>query len=173
MHILINNIRNLITFCINVDVHEMLLLQKKKGQGINTVIVIPHCNSLMSVTHLVFLSILLNNFRNLVIFCMNADIDKMLLLWNCFIIFWTELLFLSTITLRRVSDKQCLFTFIYCHLYIPYMGRIIMTSIVRWGGQDTIPGLSCTHPYSHHPAFCLDKILMVMVGTGDTECETY
>ena len=31
--------------CINVDIHEMLLLQKKKGQGINTVIVIPLCNS--------------------------------------------------------------------------------------------------------------------------------
>ena len=30
---------------INVDIHEMLLLQKKKGQGINTVIVIPFCNS--------------------------------------------------------------------------------------------------------------------------------
>ena len=28
----------------------MLLLQKKKGQGLNTVIVIPLCNSLMSVT---------------------------------------------------------------------------------------------------------------------------
>ena len=56
LHILINNIRNLITFCINVDIHEMLLLQKKKGQGINTVIVIPHCNSLMSVTLLFFLS---------------------------------------------------------------------------------------------------------------------
>ena len=34
-----------ILVCINVDIHEMLLLQKKKGQGINTVIVIPLCNS--------------------------------------------------------------------------------------------------------------------------------
>ena len=48
-----------------------------------------------------------------------------------------------------------------------------MTSIVRWGGQDTIPGLSCPHPYSHHPAFCSVKILMVMASTGDTECEIY
>ena len=35
----------------------------------------------MFVTLLFFLSILLNNFRNLVIFCMNVDIDK-LLLWK-------------------------------------------------------------------------------------------
>ena len=62
----------------------MLLLQKKKGQGINTDIVIPLYNSLMSVTLLFFLCILLNSFRNLVIFCMNVDIDKWLLLWNFF-----------------------------------------------------------------------------------------
>ena len=74
LHILINIIRNLNIFCINVDIYEMLLLQKKKGQGINTVIVIPFCNSFMSITLLYFLSILLNNFRNLVIFCMNVDI---------------------------------------------------------------------------------------------------
>ena len=63
-------------FCIN----KLLMLQKKKGQGINTVIVIPLCNSLISGTR----SILLNNFRNLVIFCMTVDIDMLLLLWNCF-----------------------------------------------------------------------------------------
>ena len=40
LHILISIIRNLKTFCINIHIHEMLLLQKKKGQGINTVIVI-------------------------------------------------------------------------------------------------------------------------------------
>ena len=80
LHILINIFRNLNIFCINVDIHEMLLLQKKKGQGLNTVI--PLCNSLMLVTLLFFLSILLNNFRNLVIFCMN--IDKLLLLWKFF-----------------------------------------------------------------------------------------
>ena len=45
----------------------MLLLQKKKGQGINTVIVIPLCNFLMSVTLLFFLCILLNNFGNLIL----------------------------------------------------------------------------------------------------------
>ena len=67
-------------FCINVHIHKMLLLQKKNGQGINTVIVIPLCNSLMSVTFLFVLCILLNSFRNLVIFCMNVDID-LLLLW--------------------------------------------------------------------------------------------
>ena len=63
----------------------MLLLQKKKGQGSNTVIAISLCNSLMSVTLLIFLCISLNNFRNLVTFCMNVDIDKLLLLWKFFI----------------------------------------------------------------------------------------
>ena len=63
----------------------MLLQQKKKGQGSNTVIVIPLCNSLLSVTLLFFLCILINNFRNLVILCMNVDIDKLLLLWKFFI----------------------------------------------------------------------------------------
>ena len=67
LHILISIIRNLNTFCINVYIHEMLLLQKKKDQGINTVIVIPLCNFLMSVTLPFFLCILLNNFRNLVL----------------------------------------------------------------------------------------------------------
>ena len=67
LHNLISIIRNLNTFCINVHIHEMLLLQKKKGQGINSVIVIPLCNFLMSVTLLFFLWILLNNFRNLVL----------------------------------------------------------------------------------------------------------
>ena len=67
LHILIS-IRNFNTFCINVHIHEMLLLQKKKGQEINTVIVIPLCNFLVSVTLLFFLCILLNNFRNLVLF---------------------------------------------------------------------------------------------------------
>ena len=84
LHILINVTRNLLNiFCINVDIHEMLLLQKKKGQGISTVIVIPLRNSIMSITLLFFLSILLDNFRNLVIFYMNADIGK-LLLWKFF-----------------------------------------------------------------------------------------
>ena len=81
---MINIIRNLNIFCINVDIYGMLLLQKKKGQWINTGIVNPLCNSLMSLTLLFFLSVLLNNFRNLVIFCMNVDIDKLLLLLNFF-----------------------------------------------------------------------------------------
>ena len=50
LHILINIIRNLNIFCVNVDIHEMLVLQKKKGQGINTFIVIFLCSSLMSLT---------------------------------------------------------------------------------------------------------------------------
>ena len=84
LHIFINIIRNLNIVCINVHIHQLLLLQKKKGQRINTVIVIPLCNSLISVTLLFFLCILLNSFRNLVIFCMNVDIDKLLLLWKFF-----------------------------------------------------------------------------------------
>ena len=62
LHILINIIRNLKIFCLNVHIHEMLLLQKKNDQGINTVIVIPLCNSLLFVILLFFLCILLNNF---------------------------------------------------------------------------------------------------------------
>ena len=84
LHIFINIIRNLNIVCINVHIHQLLLLQKKKGQRINTVIVIPLCSSLISVTLLFFLCILLNSFRNLVIFCMNVDIDKLLLLWKFF-----------------------------------------------------------------------------------------
>ena len=45
LHVLISIIRNLNTFCINVHIHEMLLLQKKKGKEINTVIVIPLHNT--------------------------------------------------------------------------------------------------------------------------------
>ena len=33
LHILLNNLRNLIIFCINVDIHEMLLIQENKGPG--------------------------------------------------------------------------------------------------------------------------------------------
>ena len=90
LHILVNIIRNLNIFCMNFDIHEMLLLQRKKGQGINTVVVILLCNSLMSVTLLFFLSILLNNLRNLEIFCMNVDIYKLLLGWN-FLLTWAML----------------------------------------------------------------------------------
>ena len=118
LHNLINFIRNLNIFCINVDNHEKLLLQIKKGQGISTVIVIPICNSFMAVTLLFFLSVLLNNFRNLVIFCMNLDIDKFLTM-EFFLIFCTELLFILTITLAgNVSNKQCYFFFhfqLYCN----------------------------------------------------------
>ena len=60
---MISNIRNLIIFCINVDIHEMLLLQKNKGQGINTLIVIPLCNSVnfLSISLWFYLLILINN----------------------------------------------------------------------------------------------------------------
>ena len=43
-----------------------------------------------------------------------------------------------------ISSAYSLF---YCHLFIPYMGRIIMMSIVRLAGQETISGLFCPHPY--------------------------
>ena len=60
---------NLIIFCINVDIYEMLLLQINKGQGINTLIVILLCNSvnLLSVSLWFYLHILINNIRNLII----------------------------------------------------------------------------------------------------------
>ena len=67
LHILISFIKNLNIFCINVHIYEMLLLQKKKGQWIKTVIVIPLCKFLLSVTLLFFLCILLINFKNLVL----------------------------------------------------------------------------------------------------------
>ena len=44
LHILISIIRNLNTFCINVHIHGVLLLQKKESQGIIAVILIPLCN---------------------------------------------------------------------------------------------------------------------------------
>ena len=45
LHILIDNIKNLIKVCINVDIYKMLLLGKNMGLGINTNIVIPLCSS--------------------------------------------------------------------------------------------------------------------------------
>ena len=87
LYILINIVRNLNIFCISVHIYQMLLLQKNKGQGINIVIVIALCNSLMSVTLLFSLCILLKSFKNLVIFCMNVDIVQLLLLWIFFYIF--------------------------------------------------------------------------------------
>ena len=69
LYILINIIRNLNIFCINDHINEMLLLQKNKGQGINTVIVIPLCNSSMSEVFYVegfSISLLLNCTMDLV-----------------------------------------------------------------------------------------------------------
>ena len=52
-----------------------------QGQGVSTIIVIPLCNSLKVVHNaFVFLSILLISFWNLIIFCINVGIDKLLLL---------------------------------------------------------------------------------------------
>ena len=103
----LNIIRKVNIFCINVDIHKMLLLQKKKGQGINTVIVIPLYNSLMSVMLLFFLSCLI--ILGILYFAW------LLILISCcygiFLIFQTELLFISTITLSGLSNKQSLFIF--------------------------------------------------------------
>ena len=45
LHILLNNLRILFIFCINVDTDEMLLLDKKKGIWINSFRVISLCTS--------------------------------------------------------------------------------------------------------------------------------
>ena len=36
LFILLNNVRNLFIFCINVDIDEMLLLQESKGLGVDS-----------------------------------------------------------------------------------------------------------------------------------------
>ena len=41
--ILLINLSNFFIFCINVDIDEMLLLQKKKGLGVNAFRVISLC----------------------------------------------------------------------------------------------------------------------------------
>ena len=66
--VLRNNFRNLFIFCINVDIH-VLLLDENKGQNI-----------ILEKAFCFLLLILLNNFKNLFIFCKNADFDKVLLL---------------------------------------------------------------------------------------------
>ena len=43
---LLNDLRILFIFCINVDIDKMLLLDKNKGIGINSFRVIPLCNFL-------------------------------------------------------------------------------------------------------------------------------
>ena len=41
--VLLNNLRNLLIFCINVDIDKMLLLQKNEGLGINSFRIISLC----------------------------------------------------------------------------------------------------------------------------------
>ena len=43
--ILLNNFRNLFIFCIIVDIDGVMLLDKNKGQGVNSFSVISLCNS--------------------------------------------------------------------------------------------------------------------------------
>ena len=55
----------LFIFCINVDIDELLLIDKNKGLGINSFRVISLYNSWKGVLVFAFiLHILLNNFRN-------------------------------------------------------------------------------------------------------------
>ena len=75
---LINNSRNLFIFSINFDIDKILMLDKNRGH-----MLIP-----LELFHFVVLEkmfwcpllMLLNNFRNLFIFCINIDIDEVLLL---------------------------------------------------------------------------------------------
>ena len=43
--VLLNSLRNLFMFCINVDIDKMLLLHKNNGQGVNSFRVISFCSS--------------------------------------------------------------------------------------------------------------------------------
>ena len=43
--ILLNSFRDLFIFCINVDIDELLLLDKSKDLGVNSFRVISFCNS--------------------------------------------------------------------------------------------------------------------------------
>ena len=61
---------------MNIDIDEVLLVDKNKGLGVSSFRVISLCNPWFSF--LIF--ILIYNFRNLFIFCINVDTDKMLLL---------------------------------------------------------------------------------------------
>ena len=67
-------------FCIKVDIDELLMLNKNKGLGVNSLRVIS-----LYILEKVFwflLLVLVNTSRNLFIFCINLDIDKMLLLYK-------------------------------------------------------------------------------------------
>ena len=45
LFILLNDLRNLFIFCTDVDIDEVLLLDKNKGLGIDTLRVISLCGS--------------------------------------------------------------------------------------------------------------------------------
>ena len=74
--ILLNNFRDLFIFCINVDTDEIFLLEKNKGLWVNFFRVIFLFYSKKGI--LFMLLILINNFRDLFIFCINVDTDVML-----------------------------------------------------------------------------------------------
>ena len=63
----LNNLRNLYISCINVDIDKVLLLHKNEGLGVNSfrVNTFVILEKALQFLHL----ILLNNFRNLLIFC--------------------------------------------------------------------------------------------------------
>ena len=121
LHILISIIRKLNTFCINVRIREMLL-QKQKGQGINTVIAIPLplCNFLMSIT-LFFTCVfcLIFFFRNLVLLEF-GDLDLIfkvtLALWN--LIFYRKKFYAFCGGGGWVSNKRCLLTIFILSVWV-------------------------------------------------------
>ena len=79
--LILNNLRNLFIFCINIYIDEMLLLEKNNSLRGNSFTVISLCNSWNSIFGFCFF-ILLNNWRNRFIFCIKVDIHEMLLLWK-------------------------------------------------------------------------------------------
>ena len=65
-------------FCINVHIDEMLMSEKNKALGINTIRIISLCYSWKDI--LVSDSCLAKYWRNLFVFCIKVEIDEMLLL---------------------------------------------------------------------------------------------
>ena len=76
----------------------------------------------MSIALWFFLSSLLNNFRNLVIFCINVDIDMLLLLWKFFNILNKAAIYIDHY-LAGVFNKQCLFTFFSVHASLTLLNK--------------------------------------------------
>ena len=76
--IFLNNFRNLFIFCINIHIDKVLQIEKKnKGVGLTPLELF---RFVILEKEFWFLLILLNNFRIHFIFCINVDIDKVLLL---------------------------------------------------------------------------------------------